>query len=329
MVSKSDHGWLESHLDPVLKLGDVCKKYHPDVYNDYGNHTALKLCALKYYIDVYTNILKPDLLRKIGCRGKAFIDVFAGAGLSKVTDDKKFVAGSMPIAMNFHWRKKNGTEEEPFDHYYGIEIKEKFHKALCERSLCFKTPDKFTIILGDADEKIDLIVKDIVKNKYHYLAFVDYEGLSGLSWASLKKLLGYNKGDVMVTVLRNMTREVGVVNSSNVSEERKRDTLERLVSLYSEDVINNSYDSLGNLNSDLLLNNYYELIKEYRENIVEMRIKGDTGYEYMLLYATKETSGGAPYVGAMETLKERLDRIDGNTVESVINVLRRGQSTLF
>jgi len=323
---KSDYDWLKGHLGSILEIGDICKKIKPDISNEYGSQTALKLCAFKYYIEVYTMILKNDLLRRIGCNGKAFIDVFAGTGLSKISDDGTVAAGSMPIAMNCHWKGKE--KEEPFDHYYGIEIEDKYHEALSERSLTFTTPNKLTLINGDSDVVIDQIIDDIKRKKYHYLAIVDYGSLEGFSWRNMKKLLDYNHGDIMITILLNAKRLVGTINSPITEPSVKEKNLKRLNDIFSSDVIQNSYDANGELDPEMVLKNYYKLIKKHRSNTVEIRIKSDKGYTNMLLYATKETGGGTGYIGAVKDLQKRLDKIDGNLVESVLNELKRGQKSL-
>jgi len=132
----------------------------------------------------------------------------------------------------------------------------------------------------------------------------------------------------MITVLLNAKRLVGTINSPNTEPSVKEKNMKRLNDIFSSDVIKNSYDSRGELDWEMVLKNYYELIKKYRENTVEMRIKSDTGYSNMILYATRQTGGGTSYIKAVEGLKKRLDNIDGNTVEAALNQLRRGQGDI-
>jgi len=308
----SDFDWVYKHLEELLDYGDECCTHYSETFNDYGLHTPLKLCVLMDYVDIYTKILKPRVLSTLKCEGKVFLDVFAGAGVTQIVENHK-VAGSLPIAIRY-------CKRSPFDHYYGIELNEEFHKALEKRVDYLGVKDKSTIIKGDSDEKLHEIIEEIKEKKHHYLAFVDYEDLKGLSWDSLKELLDYKKGDLIITLI-NSYRPAGRANSFSEGDRR---TLEKL---YSKEVVGASTID-GDIDHDLLMDNYYKLIRKHRAHTVEIKIN-DKGCRYRLLYATRNTSGDSPYVNSVKAIKERVEKIDGDTVNAAVNQLRRGQQRLF
>lgn len=254
------------------------------------------------------------------------MDVFAGAGLSNVSStDRQLIAGSFPIAMNCHYQsKRNPSNSEPFDHYYGIELDEKYHKAVSERCMKYAPLDKMTILHGNSDVLLDDVIADMRSKQYHYLAFIDYGTIKGLSWNSMEKLLDYGKGDLFITIL-NPYRTVGTANSGT---KWAKSAYENLCNLYSEQCVTDATID-GRIYAELLIDNYYNIVKKKREHIFEINIKSDMGYSYKLLFATKKTSGDSPYTNAVATLMSRLDKITGHDVERVLDQLKRGQSTLF
>jgi len=300
------------HLEEITSLGDECSKCFPDIFNDFGDHTPLKLCALKYYTEIYTMILKPDLLRKLGFNGKAFIDVFAGAGVSKITKDNIKVAGSFPIALNYHYK------DQPFDHYYGIEIDHAKCEALTQRSRRYANEADLTLINGDSNEEIFKIMDEIDEKKYHYLAFVDYESLKGLSWKGMKRILDSN-GDLLITLI-NPHRTAGLAKKNTSA-------FNTMCNLYSEEVVHKSTIN-DSIVPNVLYDEYFNLLRVYRKNLLDIKITGSRGYNYTLLFATRETNSGSKYVRSMESLKSRIEEIDGLWVDSALSILKRGQQTL-
>jgi three-Cys-motif partner protein len=301
-----DYTWIKKHVTPLVELGKICKKCDPDIYNDFGPWTALKLCALKYYVDVYTTIMDDGRLKKLGFNGRAYLDVFSGSGLNVLRETKTPIAGSTPIAAQF------SCEGRQFDRFYALEKEGDYCSALKKRMLQLVPPEKVDIIPGNADDTIQGVLQELEEKRYHYLAFIDYEGVKGLSWNNLQSLLE-KKGDIWITfICPGIARLQGSANNlSKLGEAHKR----TLINLVGEDVVNNSKTI------EELHGNFIKKIQKYRKNTIDMFVRSGDGYYYSLIFATRETYGGSKYVSSVETLRSRIESMSGRFVKDVLDVI--------
>lgn len=310
MPSEKDVEWLKRHLSQLMDDGLECEGACHGIGNSFGYHTPIKLCVMKNYVDIYTRILDKDRLKRLGFNGCAYFDVFAGSGINYIGDNKTAIIGSMPIAAKYSFR------ERKFNHYYGIELDPDYCRALKERMSRYASPDQVTIYEGRAEEKIGEVIDDIEKKRYHYMAFVDYEDVKGLSWDSLERLLK-KKGDVWITVLHNVSRTIGRSEWSKAD----RETLERT---FSKEVIESSS------NFEELQDNYIQKIRRSgKAHANDIRISSGDGYSYQLIFATRETQGGSGYTTGVDNLKQRAEALSGIYVKQTMEILKNVQKTLF
>jgi len=300
--SMDDYQWVKKHVGQLMALGAECRQCQPTVANTFGPWTALKLCALKNYVDIYTRILNDSRVRRLHYDGLAYLDVFAGSGVNLIGEHMTPLAGSSPIATRFHYKS------QPFDRFYALEINPDYCSALQERLTKFVPQNAFKIIPGDADKNIGKAIEDLEKRKLHYLAFVDYEGMKGFSWESLEKLLQHD-GDLWITfICPGFARVQGRARWSDADSV----TLEKALS---PEVVRKSNDVWE------LADNFVARIKEYRPKVVEMDVRSGDGYYYRLIYATRQTWGGSAYVSSVEALKKRVESVSGKFVQLVVDVL--------
>ncbi len=292
-----------------MELGAECRRIMPETVNVFGPWTALKLCAIKNYVDIYTKVLNDGRVKRLGFDGLAYLDIFSGSGVNLIGDSSTPLAGSSPIAARFHFRA------QPFDRYYALEINQNFCEAISERMARLAPADRIKVYCGDADSTISDAVTDLEKNNFHYLAFVDYEGMKGLSWTNLEMLLRH-RGDIWITfICPGFARVQGRAEWS----EADRLTLERALS---PEVVSKSKDIWD------LTDNFVKKIKGYRPNVVEMDVRSGDGYYYRLIYATRETYRGSSYVSSVEALKKRVESVSGNFVQLVVDVLENRRRDL-
>lgn len=300
--SMDDYQWVKKHVGQLMALGAECKQCQPTVANAFGPWTALKLCALKNYVDIYTRILHDSRLGRLDFDGLAYLDVFAGSGVNLIGEHMTPLAGSSPIATRFHYKS------QPFDRFYALEINPAYCSALQERMTKFVPQNAFKIMRGDADKNIGKAIEDLEKRKLHYLAFIDYEGMKGFSWESLEKLLQHN-GDLWITfICPGFARVQGRARWSDADSV----TLEKALS---PEVVRKSNDVWE------LADNFVARIRDYRPKVVEMDVRSGDGYYYRLIYATRQTRGGSSYISSVEALKKRVESVSGRFVQLVVDVL--------
>src|SRR5438093_932107 len=63
--AKSDLEWLKGHLNTLVDVGSRVRVIDPDIFNEFGSWTALKLIGVKYWQSVYSTII-PEYLRELG-----------------------------------------------------------------------------------------------------------------------------------------------------------------------------------------------------------------------------------------------------------------------
>ena len=298
-----DYQWVKRHVTELRDLGSICRKQFPEMTNEFGPWTALKLSALKNYIGIYTKNLGDKRLRRLGFSGRAYLDVFAGTGVNLIGDSKTPLAGSSPIATRFHY------EKWPFDRFYALELEEDYCEALQARMAALVDPKKVSVMSGPADDRLKEVLDDLDDRKLHYLAFVDYEGVKGFSWNSLQKLLE-RKGDIWMTLIcPGMARVLGRARTS----EGDFSTLE---TMFGRDTVHKSWEDFS-----LLEKGFLEKISKYKPIVREIKVRSGHGYFYQLVFATRETQGGSGYVDGVERLKKRIESVSGQFVEWTLEVL--------
>jgi len=81
-----------------------------------------------------------------------------------------------------------------------------------------------------------------------------------------------------------------------------------------------------------------DLIKIYKENIIKersdavilsTRIKSTKGFLYDLIFITHKTSGGNPWLNPIKEAKEEIEKHTDEVVESLLDVIKKRQQTLF
>lgn len=264
---------------------------------------------MKNYVDIYSRILDDERLHRLGYDGKSYIDVFAGSGVNFIGDIRTPLGGSLPIAVKYSYPGRG------FNHYHGIELNPEYANALNDRLRILTPPENFTVHVGESETLLPRIIHNVQQLNHHYLAFVDYEDLRGLSWDSLRLLLE-NDGDVWITYLHSQARTIG---RSRFSEEDRR-TLQRLLGFE----ISPQEDNL-----ESCINRFIEQLRRYRPNVVRIVIDSGLSYKYSLIFATRQTTGGSGYVNAVTSLKNRIEHVNGIFVERAIEIIEGRQGVLY
>jgi len=316
----TDFDKLVCELEGLRKIGDMIVNSSANL-SSYQAHpwTVLKLVFLKMYVrDVYTPI--------IGRRYPfmAFIDPFAGTGLNAYKNAEFYMPGSSLVAWSF--------ATYPFNKIYAIGYRQDYI-ALKQRLERFIPKEYQWVKKGDANEVIDNIIDDLLERKeeykgVHYLAFIDPESTE-VHWNTLEKLVSLEgqgvAGDFIILLqARLIARTIGKIRKGQTRENTTEklelffgtEKWKKLLSLSSgeiEEGVKQFYiNRLKKLKSKALI----EII-----NIELMR----RNIHYYLIYITRKTKGGAPYLETVRWLKQFVEKVDkkevvGNAINKVLGI---------
>jgi three-Cys-motif partner protein len=141
------------------------------------SHTLEKYKVISYFLNIFSRSMKAKWNNRV------YIDLFAGAGKSKVEGENKIVPGSPLIALGV---------KDKFDKYIFCERDISLCDALNTRvsSICAKS--KFKIICGDTNQNIESILKEIPEykkgNTCLSVCLVDPRGINDLKFETIKNL---------------------------------------------------------------------------------------------------------------------------------------------
>lgn len=255
---KSAFDSLRDHLSKQVPWANDARRVRPKTFNEFGPWTGLKLYGLHYYIHVYSTIIR-DWLHTLGKEEMVYVDILAGSGLNRIRPND-FLPGSTILAAR--------VPAKPFDFILALENDVDRSSALTLRLKRILPQDRFKVIAYDADLSQNVILRELDVRNAHYLAFVDYEGVSGFSWRGMRRLLGTD-GDILITLLPGgILRQLGRgwdVDIKNVAAIIGEDLARKVQS------------------EDQLVRGYSKQIRRYRKKVLEVPIRSKTGYHYHLV----------------------------------------------
>ena len=142
------------------------------VCNDVGGWAEEKYRLVSSYCTQFSTGMKK------AWRHRAFIDLYAGAGYSKLRTNGKIVKGSPLLALSV---------KDPFDQYIFCEEVSSNFEALSTRVARDYPSQNVKLIEGDCNEKIDAIIDSLPRRDSVGLCFVDPFNLS-IRFETLAKL---------------------------------------------------------------------------------------------------------------------------------------------
>lgn len=307
-----DIGFLKENLSELVFTGNLIRRYSKGnaVFNAY-HWTVLKLVFLKLYLqEVYTPIIKSYY------KNMFYIDLFAGSGLNEFGRIKNvFVPGSPLLAWGFAKRS--------FDKLFLVEKSEKSCEALEERMRLVAHPENFDIILGDANEKCGLIMREVEDTpQSHFFAFIDPIAFEA-KWETVQRLLAsVVRGDFIILL---QTRRIAQ-NVGNVLKGRFK-KVEFLNDFFGDNEWVDFLSNRGNGTTieQAVLEYYKNKIRslEGRDRIIEeirimKTIKKPSQLHYHLIFVTNKTARGSPYMRGVYKLKELVESGDQKLVDNAI-----------
>jgi len=301
--------WLRPRVEKLIEIAKPFKAIQHDIfYEGGGEWSIIKLLANLRFVEIYTKIIKAPRQQAF-FQNMYYIDLLAGSGLCKIGEKGDVIAGSALLACTHCYH--------PFDKYFFVEQDPAKANALQER-IKTVTPN-FSLYNCDCNRCIDEIMSEI-SEKSHYLAYVDCEGLD-VSWTTMRSLFSKN-GDVLFNFqTQNVHRNVVKAQKKALGWES---TTEKLNWFFGDERWIDCKDP------DNLLFCYMDKIRNEttRRIVLALPVKGNRGYRYDIILATRITSGGSPWIKPMEELKEIMGGYKPKIVEKTLDILMNRQQTL-
>lgn len=167
-------------------------------------HCGLWTYDKLYYLNAYLDRFIVSM-RKKNWRSLNYIDLFAGPGKNRLTDER-VVLGSPMLAL---------SQKRSFDRYFFSDLDNASIEALKKRCSGFPTEyPKITFQVGDANQVVENVVKTIlaidkpISDKWPSLnlAFLDPEGLE-LHWETVEQLASRRTDMIIYYPQMGITRE--------------------------------------------------------------------------------------------------------------------------
>ena len=279
----------------------------------FGEWTFLKLLTLAYYIDVYTIIAKEHFDEIY------YINLCAGEGLVKLRGIKEIIAGSALLG------KIVPRDNKKFNKI--ILVENNSDKSLKLRAIL----PNAKVICEDANSVSVLseIEKELVnENNNHYLAFVD-PYTTDIDWKTIEFLLEI-KGDLIINFMYSPVARIwGSYHSYKVNQkerEKKKIILDQLFG--DESWLDIPPKDKGG-SADDLLNLYISKIRQHREIVIPIAIKGLKGsFSYYMIVAIRKTKGSQNWVDTVEKVRDYVEKADDKFIKQLFSIYNQKQKTM-
>jgi len=217
---------------------------------------------------------------------------------------------------------------EPFNRMYFVEKDEEKAYALRRRLTYVEENlpdevvcDNYRIVTENVNQVMDEIIEEIAEEtlyqseRVNTLSFVDNQGM-----------------DVHFSTIKTLTRIYGdlLINFPTTAVRRtagaEYDT--KLNKFYGDDGWRAAVNT-DQIDDDALRSIYMSnLAEQGRPEQEFIPVQSGGSYFYDMIYCTRETAGGSPYVDSMSYMKDKIDQLTGDDVERVLRFMRGEQTGL-
>lgn len=281
--------------------------------NDFNSWSALKLILHSAGVYMYTKVMSnmdyyDDLY---------YIDGLAGSGVS--THRNHCFVGSPIVASR--------SMQTPFEKMFFIEgdpdkadaLERRLEFVFGDEDISGEEPEDWEVIPENANTAIPLVVDEINNqyhpNGYHYYCFIDNQGMDVL-WPAIESLAPEPYGDLLINL--PTAQAIG----------RNTDTDGRINEFFGLDVT--SRDTPDSNVRQYMVDLYLEQLADRDRSISTVtNVDANIGsYEYEMVYATRDITGGNGYMEVIDYVKERVESVHGGTINDLLTILNGPQSSL-
>lgn len=321
---EDDYKRLCCELEELKRAGMMVVE-HTGSQNPFTAHhwTVLKLLFLKMYVrDVYTPIIGRRYPYMV------FIDLFAGTGLNAYENASFYIPGSTLIAWFY--------ATYPFNKVYAVgynKPRDNPEYVWLKRRLEWFIPRKrLNLLIGDANEKVNDIVKDLINlgdkvkeelgGGLHFLVFIDPNSHE-VHWDTIKKLVELEKegisGDFIILLqARMIAKLMGRIRSDPEKYYKASQELDLFFGVAEWKDFLSVKTELETKILDLYISRLQKLKSKALVERIDIELMRDI--HYYLIYVTRETKSGSPYLDTVRWLKNFVERVDKKSI--VDNAIR-------
>lgn len=318
-MSIGEREWIADRVRGLTEqAGEIEPSFEEGVDNSFNTWSALKLIVHATTINMYTKVISNHF------EDHFYIDALAGSGLSEYGEGEEgeYFHGS-PIVAAKH-------ADHPFTKMYFVDDNSDRCNLLRQRLDFIFQNDKFDIQqpgdwevkCGNSNELIEDIIQDIwceakPNPNFHTFSFVDNQALD-FDWTSMEQI-----AEVSADFMVNYPGSMGVgMNIKNKSAHEGA-----LKDFFGRDLWDLGLDTRGEYKNEYV--GQLRSLFDDESHIVPVKVESGTkSYNYDMIYATRDTSGGSGYVEAVEYVKEFVENVDGADVEEMLEVMKGDQSAI-
>lgn len=313
MSRQLDKDWVLNQLELLTEYSTELAHVVGDKerLNSFNPMTVLKLGVLAAGVDVYTKIATVDF------EHTHYIDGLAGSGLTKISGRDEYVVGSPIVTaavMHEPFKQMHFIEEDP-DHRNSLQ---NCLDYVVDESDISLSDEMYTIHAGDANEIIPKIINDIQDETPGYFeganvfGFLDNEG-PNIEWKTLNRLSD-PYGDLLITF-----------PSTGISRRRGKDKENEIAPFFRGARWKNKMDE--DWYRECYMRDLSDIGKGKQE-YVRINSRDESGrFYYDMIYATRHTPNGSPWINAIQSVKSRVERLDGGNVEDVLDFFVHGDQS--
>jgi three-Cys-motif partner protein len=315
MSKKTDEEFLHENLQLYIENGKTLSQIDPEIVNEYGNHSVLKLICMHYWIGFFCPICYKNLKEKYGYN-LAYIDTMAGAGVTANREGNNFFCGSCTGAII-----RSNNLGKPFDFILAVESDKTRGETLVKRLSSIFSSQLFQVYSDSLENVSDEIVRFVNSQKQKTVSYIviDPEGFEGLTWKAIFPLLTC-KGDAMITWFEDGAWRI---KQAAVQDHRTAEGQARMI----EELLGPGWRTASNPNelTDLFIQRVRRI--PGKEAVGKVKISQNGSPYYMLLFSM---AGNESIVKKWENeVSRRIGSVDRDDLSTLLEVESGRQKTLF
>ena len=313
-----DFEWIRDGLDALRsknpELLEVCEKINcpglrdPKKCTPAHEWTALKLLFLAKYVPFYTKVVGERYFLSRG-NPMLFIDLFAGCGLNRLTEDLYFPGSTLIAARLAKIR---------FTKIVAVELDPVKVKALRARLRLLGLQDLVDVLRGDCNKMTKGIEERYLVPGSHHLLFVDPPGYQ-IYWRSLEPLLAHPGDLIMLLQTRYIWKDI---HKSPPPEALDRffGTPDWRAQISREDDVVRFY--LGRIGRFGGAN-----VRRTVGEAIAINL-GRQDLYYHILFAVRKTSEGTKWIDYVRAIKAKIERATVEWVRKAVDALQGNVKSL-
>lgn len=315
-TKKTNEEFYHENLQSYIENGKTLSKIDPEIVNEYGNHSVLKLICIHYWIGFFCPICYRHLKEPYGYN-LAYIDTMAGTGITANRNGNNHFCGSCTGAII-----SSNTMKKPFDLIIAVESDKTRAETLYKRISSIFSPES-TLVYSNPFENVSETIVQLInspKKKIVSYTVIDPEGFEGLTWGAIFPLLSC-KGDAMITWFEDGAWRI---KQAAIQEHRTAEGQTKKL----DELLGPGWKTANTPND--LTQMFIRRIQNIsgKEAVGKVKISQDNGSSYYMLLFSRLKNDHIVKKWESEVTR-RLSSVDKNNLSLLLEIESGRQKTLF